>query len=74
MTLDELDRWSTDFEGFQARFAPFFARSASVPTRSADAGAAQELLADGGGGRREGPPADAAPTVQYTVGGGWDPR
>ena len=27
MTPDELDRWSTDFEEFQARFAPFFARS-----------------------------------------------
>ena len=27
MTLDELDRWATDFEDFQARFAPFFARS-----------------------------------------------
>ena len=27
MMTDELDRWSTDFEDFQARFAPFFARS-----------------------------------------------
>jgi SRSO17 transposase len=27
MTPDELDQWSTDFEDFQARFAPFFARS-----------------------------------------------
>lgn len=27
MMADELDRWSADFEGFQARFAPFFARS-----------------------------------------------
>jgi SRSO17 transposase len=27
MTADELDHWSTDFEDFQARFAPFFARS-----------------------------------------------
>jgi SRSO17 transposase len=27
MMPDELDRWSTDFEDFQARFAPFFARS-----------------------------------------------
>jgi len=25
--LNELDRWATDFEDFQARFAPFFARS-----------------------------------------------
>ena len=27
MTPDELDRWFADFEDFQARFAPFFARS-----------------------------------------------
>ena len=27
MIADELDRWSADFESFQARFAPFFARS-----------------------------------------------
>ena len=27
MMSDELDQWSTDFEDFQARFAPFFARS-----------------------------------------------
>ena len=27
MMADELDRWSADFESFQARFAPFFARS-----------------------------------------------
>jgi SRSO17 transposase len=27
MTPDELDQWQTDFEEFQARFAPFFARS-----------------------------------------------
>jgi SRSO17 transposase len=27
MIADELDQWSTDFEDFQARFAPFFARS-----------------------------------------------
>jgi SRSO17 transposase len=27
MMADELDRWSADFENFQARFAPFFARS-----------------------------------------------
>jgi SRSO17 transposase len=27
MMTDELDRWSSDFEDFQARFAPFFARS-----------------------------------------------
>jgi SRSO17 transposase len=27
MAPDELDRWSRDFEEFQARFAPFFARS-----------------------------------------------
>jgi SRSO17 transposase len=27
MMADELDRWSADFEEFQARFAPFFARS-----------------------------------------------
>src|SRR4030042_1338899 len=27
MMADELDRWASDFEDFQARFAPFFARS-----------------------------------------------
>jgi SRSO17 transposase len=27
MMADELDRWSAEFESFQARFAPFFARS-----------------------------------------------
>lgn len=27
MTPDELEQWSTDFEDFQARFAPFFTRS-----------------------------------------------
>ncbi|MFH1486598.1 MAG: IS701 family transposase [Chloroflexota bacterium] len=27
MMTDELDRWSSDFEEFHARFAPFFARS-----------------------------------------------
>jgi SRSO17 transposase len=27
MMSDEFDQWSTDFEDFQARFAPFFARS-----------------------------------------------
>ena len=27
MTPDELDRWYSDFESFQARFAPFFVRS-----------------------------------------------
>jgi SRSO17 transposase len=27
MMADELDRWSADFEDFQARFAPFFVRS-----------------------------------------------